>query len=198
MTRGPERQLVCALALLLSAALSVDAQSIEHPPTLTPEGGAAVPKVSEARRVDLLGAVELYSVALYAEGAAVEIGRLISPDSTKALRIAIGFKEELNRRVSFDWRRELVPRLESGAAAHLYGAMASVRQGDVVLIEYAPGKGTTVRVNRTVAVAEANHDLMLQFLEHWIGQRPVSEEIKQSLIGAPGAGFPSSPSPSSW
>ena len=155
MTRGAVRPLACAYALLLTAALAVDAHSLEQPPTLTPEGGVAVPKVSEARRADLLGAVELYSVALYAEGAAVEIFRLTSPDSTKALRIAIGFKEELDRRVLFDWRRELVPRLDSAAAA------------------------------------DANHDLMLQFLEHWIGQRSVSEEIKQQLMGAPGAGLSS-------
>jgi hypothetical protein len=26
-----------------------------------------------------------------------------------------------------------------------------------------------------------NHDLMLAFLDHWLGQRPVSEELRRAL-----------------
>jgi hypothetical protein len=58
----------------------------------------------------------------------------------------------------------------------------------VVLIEYVPGKGTTVRVNKAVAVGGVNHDLMLAFLDHWLGQRPVSEEIKRTLLASRDAG----------
>jgi hypothetical protein len=35
-----------------------------------------------------------------------------------------------------------------------------------------------------VAVSDANHDLMLAFLDHWLGQRPVSDEIKRTLLGS--------------
>jgi len=41
-----------------------------------------------------------------------------------------------------------------------------------------------VRVNKGVVVSAAHHDLMLTFLDHWLGQRPVSEEIKKSLLGS--------------
>jgi hypothetical protein len=58
-----------------------------------------------------------------------------------------------------------------------------------VQIEFAPEKGTTVRVNKAVAVSGGHHDLMLAFLDHWLGQRPVSEEIKRTLLTwTPGAG----------
>jgi hypothetical protein len=33
-----------------------------------------------------------------------------------------------------------------------------------------------------VAVSGAHHDLMLAFLDHWLGQQPVSEEIKRMLL----------------
>ena len=85
--------------------------------------------------------------------------------------------------MSFDWRRELIPTVEPAAAVHLKGTFAPLQYGDVVLIEYLPQKGTTVRVNRAVAVENADHDLMLAFLDHWLGQRPVSEELKRALLG---------------
>jgi hypothetical protein len=67
----------------------------------------------------------------------------------------------------------------------LRGVFAPLLSGDVVLVEYAPGRGTTVRVNRGVAVNAAHHDFMLAFLDHWLGPRPVSEEIKDKLLGLP-------------
>ena len=57
--------------------------------------------------------------------------------------------------------------------------------GDVVLVEYTPARGTFVRVNRAVAVSGAHHDLMLAFLDHWLGDRPVSEAIKRALLAPP-------------
>jgi hypothetical protein len=36
--------------------------------------------------------------------------------------------------------------------------------------------------HESLSVSGANHDLLLAFLDHWIGQRPLSEEIKQSLL----------------
>jgi hypothetical protein len=108
----------------------------------------------------------------------------VSPQTAKALRIEITYENDLRRRVAIDWRRELIPPLEASAIAQLRGTFAPLQHGDVVLIAYAPTTGTFVRVNKSVAVSEANHDLMLAFLDHWLGQRPVSEEIKKTLIGA--------------
>jgi hypothetical protein len=161
----------------------VHAQRAEHPPSVTPEGAAPVQKAAEATRVHLLG-LEIYSLAVYVDRSMFNRARLISPDVPKALRIEVMYKDDLRRRVTLDWRRELVPKLEPAPAALLYAAFAPLRHGDVVLIEYAPEKGTAVRVNKAVAVADANHDLMLAFLDHWLGQRPVSEEIKQTLLGS--------------
>jgi hypothetical protein len=31
-------------------------------------------------------------------------------------------------------------------------------------------------------VSGAHHDLMLAFLDHWLGDRPVSEELKRTLL----------------
>jgi len=83
------------------------------------------------------------------------------------------------------WRRELVPRLDAAATAHISGVFAPLRHADTVVISYAPGKGTTVRVNSSITASAAHHDLMLAFLDHWLGQRPLSESLKRALLKLP-------------
>jgi hypothetical protein len=132
----------------------------------------------------LLGLVELYGLAVYAHGPLGDRMHLASPDVSKALRIEVTYKEDLRRRIDIDWRREMIPALDARAVGHLRGPFGSVRQGDVVMIEYVPGQGTAIRINRTVVVSEASHDLILAFLDHWLGQRPLSEEMKRTLLAA--------------
>jgi hypothetical protein len=178
---------VCAVIIASGLAVSTWAQSVEHPRSFTPDGGAAVPLAGEAMRVHLLGLIDLYGLALYV-GGSTSRENLLSPDVSKVLRIQVIYEEDPRNRIGLDWRGELVPRLESAATAHLRGSFAPLRGGDVVLIEYVPGKGTTVRVNKAVAVGGVNHDLMLAFLDHWLGQRPVSEEIKRTILASRDAG----------
>ena len=170
-----------AAVLVLLATGVVGAQTTNHPANLLPEGGTPLPLVGQAERVHLLGTRRLYGVAVYA---APPIGdsRLASPDVAKAIRVEITYENDLRRQVTIDWRRELIPPLDGRAIVQLRGTFAALQQGDVVLIEYTPSRGTSIRVNRGVAVSGIDHDLMLAFLDHWLGQRPVSEEIKRSLL----------------
>jgi hypothetical protein len=176
------RFLLCLLCSALLLASSPRAEG-QHPAMLTIDGAAPLPLAAQARRAHLLGTVDLYTLALYLDGPLRDDAQLISRHVPKALRIEVTVEDDWRHRVAIDWRDELVPRLEAAATAHLRGSFAPLRPGDVVLIEYAPDKGTTVRVNKAVAVSGANHDLMLAFLDRWLGQRPVSEEIRRTLLG---------------
>jgi hypothetical protein len=168
--------------VLLLATLSTPALAADHPLTIRLDGAASVQKAAESRRVHLLGIVELYSLAVYVDGSLVDRTRLASSDVPKALRIAVSYQEDLRRHIALDWRRELVPQIDRPAAAHLHSTFAPLTRGDVVLIAYTPGRGTSVQVNDRSAVTGANHDLMLAFLDHWVGQRPVSDEMKRVLL----------------
>ncbi len=75
-----------------------------------------------------------------------------------------------------------MPRLDAPAAAQLLAITAAARKGDVLVVEYEPGKGTTIRGNNATAVSRAPHGLMVAFLDNWLGQRPVSEELKRILL----------------
>lgn len=173
---------LAACALIVGATASVGAREIRPPEQITTGGGEPLRLWGWAHRTHLLGTLDLYTVALYSPGGG-DYARLAAVDLAKALRIEVTYQDDLRRRVAIDWRRELVPRLEPQAVAHLLGSFAPLRRGDVVQIEYVPPKGTTVRVNKSIAVSGAHHDVMLAFLDHWLGQRPVSEEIRRTLLG---------------
>jgi hypothetical protein len=172
------------LSLIFVACLTSwsAAQADEPPANLTVDGRAPLMMAAQAARSDFLGAVQLYTIAIYTDGGSLSRELLVSPDTAKAIRIQVSYQDDLRRKVAIDWRRELLPRLEAGVAAHIQGSFAPIQYGDTVIIEYVPSRGTTVRVNKGIAVSGANHDLMLAFLDHWIGQRPLSEEIKQALV----------------
>ena len=181
------RFFIYCLTIALSAVGSPSATDANPPSQFVLDGVGTIPLAAHARRTYLLAAVETYTVAVYVNGS-LNPEHLAAADVAKVLRIDVTHIDDLRRRVPYDWRRELVPDLEPAAMAHLRGTFAALRNGDVVLIEYAPTRGTTVRVNRAVAASGAHHDLMLAFLDHWLGQRPVSEEIKRALLGSRDAG----------
>jgi hypothetical protein len=166
------------VTIAVVGSLPLQAQSAP-PPTLTPAGASRLELLGQATRAHL-AAEDLYNIALYGF-APLDQDAMVSQDVAKALRIEILYKRDW-RRPPVVWHRELVPRFQAWAG-HLDGVFAPLRRGDIVLIEYAPGKGTTVRINRSIAVLGAQHELMLAFLDHWLGQRPVSEDIKRALLG---------------
>ena len=173
------------VGLLVTTSLSVfpaSSQGPAHPATLSLDGAPVLPLAAHATRTHMLGLLDLYSVAMYVETSRLDFAHLLSPSVPKAIRIVIEYEEDLRRPVWNEWRHELIPRLNAAGTAHLRGAFAPLRDGDVVLIEYVPGKGTTVRVNKAVATSGASHELMLAYFDHWLGQRPVSEQMKRALL----------------
>lgn len=172
--------LAALVTIAVVGRLSLQAQ-FAPPPTLTAAGAPPLVLVGYATRAHLAGVEDLYNIALYGSVPFDHDG-MVSQEVAKALRIEITYERDW-RRPPVVWHRELVPRLEAAGAGHLDRVFAPLRRGDVVLIEYAPRKGTTVRINRSIAVLGAQHELMLAFLDHWLGQRPVSEDVKRALLG---------------
>jgi hypothetical protein len=167
---------------VLSAAVPLQAQRGSPPAEVAVNGAGALPLAAHASRSYLLGTVDVYDLGVYVAGA-MSRAHLSSPDVAKALRIEVTYVEDLHRSMPIDWRREFEPILEPAGTAHLRGTFAPLQHGDVVQIEYVPRRGTSIRVNGRTAADNASHDVMLAFLDHWLGQRPVSEDLKRALLG---------------
>jgi Chalcone isomerase-like len=173
---------VCCVLFLPTVTVSPRAQAPDAPSTISLEDGTSLTLLAEARRSDFLGSLELYQLAIYGRTSIRDSAWLASPDNPKALRVVITYDDDLHRRAVADWTRELVPRVEPGAAEQLRARFLALQKGTVVSVEYIPSRGTTIRVDRAVVVASAHHDVMLAFLDFWLGQRPVSEDLKRALL----------------
>jgi hypothetical protein len=165
----------------IGSCLVAQTQSATPPPTVSPAGSAPLALVGTATRAHL-ALDDLYTIALYANPP-FDDAQMVSADVAKALRIEVLYARDWRRPPVVAWFGELVPRLEPAAVAHFHQMFAPLRRGDIVLIEYSTRKGTTVHVNRSIVILSAPHELMLAFLDHWLGQRPVSEEVKRALLG---------------
>jgi len=172
--------LLCGVLVGAVAAAPLTAQG-SHPEALIVDG-INLPVAGQARRAQLLGSVDLYDVAIYAARPLGESTTLASRSVAKAVRVAITFKPDLQSAMAFNWQPELIPAMEPDAVAQMRRILMPLRYGDVLRIDYSPERGTTVRVNKDVAVSRASHELMLAYLDHWVGQRPLSEELKQALL----------------
>ena len=175
---------VALVAMILSWAGPPAAGHAQSPSEVT-IGYTPLMLVAEGSRTDQLGGEALYTVAVYAEARPLDLGRLASADAAKVLRIEVLSDDDPFSPLARPWRRELVPSLDPAAAAQLRMITASMRKGDVLLVEYARGKGTTLRGNRLTVATRAPHGLMVAFLDHWLGQRPVSEDLKRTLLDDP-------------
>ena len=177
MTRG-YATLIAAIVSLAGATAVVHGQN----PADIRVGYTPLTLAAEGSRTDQLGGEALYTVAVYAEARLLDLAHLAKADTAKALRIEVVSDDDPFNPLTRPWRRELVPRLDRAAAAQLLAITAPVRKGDVLLVEYEPGKGTTILGNRLTAVSRAPHGLMVAFLDQWLGQRPVSEDLKRTLL----------------
>jgi hypothetical protein len=174
----------CSVALIAAIAL-VGVPTVLHgqSPAEIRAASTRLTLIADGSRTDQLGGEALYAVAVYAESGPLDVAKLASADVAKALRIEITSDDDPNSPLTRPWRRELVPRLDVAAAAHLRAITAPVRKGDVLLVEYEPGKGTTIHGNSMTVTSRAPHDLMIAFLDQWLGQRPMSEDLKRTLLG---------------
>lgn len=181
------RALLLFISLVALSGAQIKAQthrSLPPQPATIPSGAdGSLALVGEARRSHLLGSADLYDVAVYLPNGADMNGALINPDVSKALRVQVHAPDDLPLRLTFDWRAELLPRMNAAGSTHLRNAFGSLRHGDLLMVEYAPRTGTVVKINKTLVVPTAGHDLMLAFLDHWVGQRPVSEDMRRQLLG---------------
>ena len=175
---------------LTSAALALSTAAWLVPPVLHGQspaevraGSTRLALIGEGTRTDQLGGDALYTVAVYAEAGPLDVARLADAKTSKALRIEILKDDDPFNPLTRPWRRELVPSLDLAAATHLRAITAPARKGDVLMVEYEPGRGTTIRGNTLTVTTRAPHGLMVAFLDQWLGQRPVSEDLKRTLLG---------------
>ncbi len=176
------RNLSYPMLLLALVAAGIATPQADVPRTIR-VGEHRLVRVGLATRSMLFGFVELYTIGLYLPGRDTRLERIRSKETPKALMLEVDYEGDTEYGIPESWRDELLPVLGPEDTHALRQAYGSIKAGDMVTISYVPKTGTRVAVNdRTVFMTEGQA-VMAAFLDNWLGQQPVSEDIKSSLLG---------------
>jgi len=58
-----------------------------------------------------------------------------------------------------------------------------LKEGDVVLLDYIPGKGTRVMIDNDVKGIIKGADFYSALLDVWLGEEPADEDLKEAMLG---------------
>ena len=59
----------------------------------------------------------------------------------------------------------------------------TVARGDVIVLDYVPGKGTSVSINNELQGTVPGHDFNQALLKVWLGDEPADDDLKEAMLG---------------
>ena len=65
----------------------------------------------------------------------------------------------------------------------LFTMMSEAKEGDVITMHYAPGKGTNINFNDVTIGRIEGAAFNRALLKVWLGSKPVQEDLKKELLG---------------
>lgn len=115
----------------------------------------------------VLGAIEPRRVAMY-----------FLHDRVEAAKLRAAWEEGFADNQSPETLAALRDRLDAFKAL-----FADAVAGDVILLDFVPGQGTTVTVNGAVAGSVPGDDFNRALLAVWLGEEPADGSLKRGLLG---------------
>lgn len=65
----------------------------------------------------------------------------------------------------------------------LFSMMSEAKEGDVITLDYLPGKGTQINFNDVTIGRIEGAAFNVALLKVWLGSKPVQEKLKKKLLG---------------
>lgn len=125
--------------------------------------------------------VDLYTCELYLETTGISATELLQSDAPARVQITVhgnppGAPPE-------NWAQLLREELSDKMFRLTQRHYRDLEEGDKIMINYVPDKGTNVEINGEDLFTDPGRALMSAILEQWIGEDPVSRSFKSDLLG---------------
>lgn len=124
---------------------------------------------------------DIYDLALYLPKASANLRYIFDPATPKAIRIRVLY-DDIPEDMPDDWVAMFRSELSPQAFRRLDRAYRQLRVGDVLVVRYAPMTGTRILVNGRAVVDDSGHGLIQGVLRRWLGDDPVSENLRRLLL----------------
>ena len=188
------KNILCAVLVCSSLALGLSAQArsfndLKFPDKLT-IGGTETQLQLNGVGMRTKFVFDVYIGALYTETAAKtrdEVQAQKGPkrvlmhfvyDEIGAEKLTDGWTEGFEENQTDEQLEKLSERLQK------FNAMfTTVHAGDVVLLDYIPGKGTVVKIKGEQKGVIAGEDFYSALLDVWLGEEPADDDLKEAMLG---------------
>ncbi|MDX1656847.1 MAG: chalcone isomerase family protein [Candidatus Competibacteraceae bacterium] len=177
-TSAPLAALVTLVLTLAVMAPALRAAGL--PATLSIVGETQLQLTGQGTREKLF--IDLYTVGLYLPRPLSEVEPIRQHDISKAFRVEVVYDGSIPNEVPENWWEELVPVLSAQQEEQLKEFYFQLQPQDTILISYAPGQGTQIKINGETKIIDKGHALMSAYIDIWLGGNPVSEELRNSLL----------------
>ena len=134
--------------------------------------------------------VKVYIGALYTEKLARSRDEVVAMDGPNRVVMHFLHEEVSQEKLVSAWNEGFEENLSDENLEKLrpqidkFNAMfPTVRQGDVIYLDYIPGTGTRVIINDEQKGVVAGKDFNSAMLDIWLGEEPASSKLKDAMLG---------------
>ena len=128
-----------------------------------------------------LGEKKTSTGAVLADAGAKRIALHVVAGESEAGRFLHGFRNGIEKNQGEQELAALRERMN--AFDQLFGAVKTFKKGDVIAFDWLPDSGTRVSLNGAELGRVAGEDFYRALLSIWIGEKPVSGDLKKGLLG---------------
>lgn len=181
------------LSLLLTMAMAFncsakDVAGVDVAETITIDDGRTLVLNGTGIRRKLI--FDIYLAELYLEKKMSTAQEILADQGSKRIVMHFLYKEIEPEKLIDAWNEGFKANLDASRLASLQGSIdtfnayfETVKNGDQVIADYIPGKGTRVQIKGEEKGIITGKDFNDALLSIWLGEEPVTAKLKNELLG---------------
>jgi hypothetical protein len=134
---------------------------------------------------------DIYLASLYLQQQTSDVAQVLNVDKPAQVQMRILYSEVEKDKLVQGWNDGFSANLSADelqvirARLDQFNAMfETLRAGDLVSLDYMPGKGTIVTIKGVEKGVVAGGDFYQALLKVWLGESPISKSLKKELLGS--------------
>ncbi len=171
---------------------------------LAPAGARTVEDVDLPEKIDVAGQplvlngagvrekffFDIYVAALYLPRREADAKSILEQDQPWRMVMHFLYKKVGREKLADGWEEGFSDNLDAAGLArlrarldHFKSLFPDLHRGEEVVLDYLPGSGVQVRIRGEVRGVIKGSDFARALLSVWLGDEPVTDELKQALLG---------------
>lgn len=181
--------LVSAVVLVSASAQAVEVAGIKVPEKMTVAEHVLVLNGAGVRKKMVF---DVYLASLYVVAKTSDANAIVNSPTPRKMQLTMlrnveaaslyqALLEGLQGNVSAPQLKELAPKMTE--LEKIFSEMKSANKGDVIVIDFLPGQGSKISARGRVLGLIEGDAFASALLSIWLGRAPVSEDLKEQLLG---------------